>query len=218
MNKKQKQGLIVKTFASTENKQESILFSGYLQWKTWSFSSAMRVVFNLKLELYILQFALQYWGRWRAEWREPLNVEWSHIDNMALLCLGRGKITDPPLALLGLGCFLASQKLPAVWWNSACHHLTVHKVFTNSCWLSSVSSDDCKCSHAPLRCNKSTDWQGTMRSPFALTHSHSLSTSGLTEGNLFMPAAELGDLKNQKTWVFIPLYGPKQEVLLLILL
>lgn len=47
---------------------------------------------------------------------------------MALLCLGRGRIMDPPLALLGLGCFLASQKLPAVWWN---YHLTVHKVLTS---------------------------------------------------------------------------------------
>lgn len=70
----------------------------------------MRVAFNLKLELYILAFTPQYWARWRAERRETVDVEWSHIDNMALLCLRRGRIMDPPLVLLGLGCFLASQK------------------------------------------------------------------------------------------------------------
>lgn len=123
----------------------------------------MRVAFNLKLDLYILAFALQYWGRWRAERREPVDVEWSHIDNMALLCLGRGRITDPPLALLGLGCFLASQKLPAVWWSSARCHLTVPKVFANGYWFSSVSLDDHKHVPAPRRCNKNTDWQGPMR-------------------------------------------------------
>lgn len=123
----------------------------------------MRVAFNLKLDLYILAFALQYWGRWRAERREPVDVEWSHIDNIALLCLGRGRITDPPLALPGLRCFLASQKLPAVWWSSARCHLTVPKVFTNGYWFSSISLDDHKRVPAPLRCNKNTAWQGPTR-------------------------------------------------------
>lgn len=59
-----------------------------------------------------------------------------------------------------------------------------------------------------------------MRSPFALPAFvlYSLSTPGLTEGNLFMPAAELGDLQNQKTGVFVPQYGPKQGLALFLIL
>lgn len=62
MNKKQKQGLVAKILARTENKQEYFSLDISNE-KSRSFSFAMRVAFNLKLELYILAFMLQYWGR-----------------------------------------------------------------------------------------------------------------------------------------------------------
>lgn len=57
MSEKQKQGLVAKALARTEKKQE------YFSLDISNEKFAMRVAFNLKLELYILAFTLQYWGR-----------------------------------------------------------------------------------------------------------------------------------------------------------
>lgn len=62
MSEKQKQGLVAKALARTEKKQEYFSLDISNE-KRLFFSFAMRVAFNLKLELYILAFTLQYWGR-----------------------------------------------------------------------------------------------------------------------------------------------------------
>lgn len=147
----------------------------------------MRVAFNLKLELYIMAFALQYWRRWKAERKESVDVEWSHIDNTALLCLGRGGIKDPPLALVGLSCFLATLKLhcngvePAVIWLCPSFSQTAP----------SSAASPWRTTNAPLQmqqkhrlagtCETQVNWSGTSGGcPFALTPSHIISAPRLT--------------------------------------